>query len=626
MHSYDTNVTIVLAKLNEVEYEQRVRDYHCRTYKEFREYLNENGRQYSSDTAHEWLQLSQKTCVPHIYDERFRSIIKLDDVYRLGHVRPPHLVHEKVPILPSFEDELAHFLSPDRTAYTKSSCKDYRMYCRRFLRFLQGSGITELSELSYTVIDEYFVFFSHDDPGTTMVGSFLFYLVDKGICTAGLYWYFHYHHEAWLLCPKDLTTEQNAIIETHRAESDQFPLDRYQEFLANFLDELMRLGYQSAVLLHAGRGLRLLLVFLEMGHLGYHKEIANVWYEANESNIGVARNMIKRTLQLFEDYTKAGSICATHIYRMDVSKTIPDWGKNALEAFIRQKEKEKHVKSTIYFYRSACIRFLNFLDRNGIHSYADITQIHIRQFNIADKHKTTYSKNAYACRIRKFLRFLERERLLVTNGLDKSLLPSASSGERIVITLTEEEKKKVHTYVQNAKTPIQLRDRAILLLGKDMGIRACDIVKLTFSSIDWKNRLIRFNQDKTDVESCLPMPVQVGNAIFSYIKEGRPKGANTSFIFVQSKAPYAPIGKHACSGALERALPGRKVPGSGFHVTRKTFSTDMLRGGAAPASIADALGHSTLCTVHKYLGLDAQRMCLCPMSLKDAGIPVKGGK
>lgn len=626
MNSYDTNVSIVLAKLNEVEYEQRVRDYHCHAYGEFKQYLKGKGVQYSADMANAWLQLSRRTCAPCFHAERCHAIKKLDDVFELGHVRPSHLSSEKVAILPSLEDKLNQFLVQSKGSYTKSSCRDYRMYCRRFLRFVQSRGITDLLQLSYTAIGEYFAFVPHDDPGISMTCMFLRHLASTGGCTAGLCWYFHYHHETWLLCPKDLTSEQQALIETYRAESRQFPLDKYQEFSNGCLEGLKELGYHSAVLLQSQRAFRLLLVFLEMGHLGYHGAIADIWYEANEASLGCAKHMIKRALQIFGDYTKGGMLRVTHIYRPSILENAPAWGGDALDAFIRQKRKEKYARTSILFYRTACIRFLNFLDGDGVHSYAEITQEHIRKFNISDRHKTSYSKNAYACRIRKFLRYLEREEVLTAHGLYQSLLPASSSGERIVVTLTGEEKQKLHLYVGSAETPIQLRDRAILLLGKDMGIRACDIVKLTFACIDWKEQFIRFNQDKTDIEHCLPMPVQVGNAIFTYLKGGRPKAAKTEFIFVQSKAPYAPLNKEACRGALERALPGRNVPGSGFHVTRKTFSTDMLRGGADPSSIADALGHSTISTVHKYLRLDEKRMKLCPLSLMSAGIPVKGGE
>lgn len=626
MNTYETNVAIVLKKLNEVEYEQRVRDYHLRTYHEFRQYLEERDAEYSTDLAHVWLRLSRKVCTPPIYQERLRSIKKLVDVFELGDIRPPLLSHEKITVLPSLEIWLDQFLAQNTNNYTGSSCRDYRMYCRRFLRFLQSRGIADLSQLSYPLLGEYADLLPDGDTGISMTGVFLRFLSDKGCCTAGLYWYFHYYREKWLLCPGDLPSEQHARIEDFRSENRMLPLIQYQEALESYLEGLEEKGYQSTILLHSRRALRLLLVFLEMGNLGYHKAVADLWYKSNEPNLGCAKHMIKRTLATFGDYVETGLLRTSHVYRSVSPETAPEWGKDALDAFILQKKREKHARTSVSFYRNACIRFLAFLDLNGVRSYAEITQSHIFQFNISDSHKTSYSKNAYACRIRKFLRFLEREKLLSVAGLYLSLMPASSSGERIVITLTEEEKEKISVYVQNARTPIQLRDSAILLLGKDMGIRACDIAKLTFGDIDWKNRLIRFNQDKTDTDHCLPMPIQVGNAVFAYLKNGRPRLSKTDSIFVQSKAPYGPLNKGACRGALERALPGRKVAGSGFHVMRKTFSTDMLRGGADPSSIADALGHSTNDTVSKYLGLDEQKMALCPLSLLEAGIPAKGGE
>ncbi len=626
MNVYETNVTIVLKKLNEVEYEQRVRDYHLCAYREFRLYLQEKNAEYSTDLALEWLRLSKKACLPHVYQERSRSIKKLMDVFELGHIRPPLLSREKIAVLPSLENWLDQFLTQNKDNYTLSSCRDYRMYCRRFLRFLQNRGITDFSQLSYPLLGEYAGLLPGGDAGISMTGVFLSFLSDEGCCTAGLYWYFHYYREKWLLRPGDIPLEQQALIEAFRSENRMLPLAQYQQALGRYLEVLEEKVYQSTILLHSRRALRLLLVFLEMGNLGYHKAVADLWYKSNEPNLGCAKHMIKRTLAMFGDYVETGLLRTSHVYRSVSPKTAPEWGKDALDAFILQKKKEKHARTSVSFYRNACIRFLAFLDLNGVRSYAEITQPHIFQFNISDSHKTSYSKNAYACRIRKFLRFLEREKLLCVAGLYLSLMPASSSGERPVITLTEEEKEKISIYIRDARTPLQLRDSAVLLLGKDMGIRACDIAKLTFGDIDWKNRLIHFNQDKTDTDLCFPMPVQVGNAIFAYLKSGRPRLAETDSIFVQSKAPYAPVNKGACRGALERTLPGRKVAGSGFHVMRKTFSTDMLRGGADPSSIADALGHSANDTVSKYLGLDEEKMALCPLSLSEAGIAVKGGE
>ena len=73
------------------------------------------------------------------------------------------------------------------------------------------------------------------------------------------------------------------------------------------------------------------------------------------------------------------------------------------------------------------------------------------------------------------------------------------------------------------------------------------------------------------------------------------------------------------------ALPERNVPGSGFHVTRKTYATNLLRNDVPVHHVAEALGHQGLYTVQKYLSLEERRMRLCGLSLHDRGLLLKGG-
>ena len=313
MNVYETNVTIVLKKLNEVEYEQRVRDYHLCAYREFRLYLQEKNAEYSTDLALEWLRLSKKACLPHVYQERSRSIKKLMDVFELGHIRPPLLSREKIAVLPSLENWLDQFLTQNKDNYTRSSCRDYRMYCRRFLRFLQNRGITDFSQLSYPLLGEYAGLLPGGDAGISMTGVFLSFLSDEGCCTAGLYWYFHYYREKWLLRPGDIPLEQQALIEAFRSENRMLPLAQYQQALGRYLEALEEKVYQSTILLHSRRALRLLLVFLEMGNLGYHKAVADLWYKSNEPNLGGAKHMIKKALEMFGDYVETGLMKASHV-------------------------------------------------------------------------------------------------------------------------------------------------------------------------------------------------------------------------------------------------------------------------------------------------------------------------
>ena len=71
-------------------------------------------------------------------------------------------------------------------------------------------------------------------------------------------------------------------------------------------------------------------------------------------------------------------------------------------------------------------------------------------------------------------------------------------------------------------------------------------------------------------------------------------------------------------------LPNRIVPGSGFHVTRKTFSTYKLRSGIAPELISSAMGQRTIKSLAPYLSLDDERLSMCPLSLDSLNILMKG--
>lgn len=159
----------------------------------------------------------------------------------------------------------------------------------------------------------------------------------------------------------------------------------------------------------------------------------------------------------------------------------------------------------------------------------------------------------------------------------------------------------------------------MLLLGLKMGLRSSDIVSLKLNDIDWDTASIHFIQDKTEVEVNLPMPTEVGNAIFRYIMEERHKKSSPN-IFLSEKAPHSPVGRAVCDHALDTALPNRNVEGSGFHVTRKTYATNLLRNGVGTSTVADALGQRGTTSVHRYLSLDTDRMRMCVLSLENCGL------
>ena len=196
--------------------------------------------------------------------------------------------------------------------------------------------------------------------------------------------------------------------------------------------------------------------------------------------------------------------------------------------------------------------------------------------------------------------------------------------EKIVDVLTLDQISRIEAFRETHHSPIELRDIAIVLLGLKMGFRASDVTHLCFSNIDWKKREISIVMQKTKVEIRLPMPVDVGNAIYSYLKDGRPK-SNDNHIFLRSKAPHGLLTSKICSKALWRILPEReKIKGGGFHVTRRTFATNLLRNKAEIDTVMDSLGHTDPTSVMKYLLLDERRIRECSLSLAEAGISMGG--
>lgn len=60
-------------------------------------------------------------------------------------------------------------------------------------------------------------------------------------------------------------------------------------------------------------------------------------------------------------------------------------------------------------------------------------------------------------------------------------------------------------------TAVGLRDRAVLLLLARLGLRACEIIRLTLDDIDWDQAQLRIS-GKGGRQSLLPLSAEVGAA------------------------------------------------------------------------------------------------------------------
>jgi site-specific recombinase XerD len=159
--------------------------------------------------------------------------------------------------------------------------------------------------------------------------------------------------------------------------------------------------------------------------------------------------------------------------------------------------------------------------------------------------------------------------------------------------------------VCNRQTATGRRDYAILLLLARLGLRAGEVVSLQLDDVDWRagELLVR---GKGLLHDRMPLPVDVGEALTSYLRMDRPP-CKTRHVFVCMKAPRSGFaGPSTLSTIVRRALDRADLYPAlrGAHVLRHSLATTMLRSGASMNEIGEILRHRTPSTTEIYAKLD----------------------
>ena len=266
-------------------------------------------------------------------------------------------------------------------------------------------------------------------------------------------------------------------------------------------------------------------------------------------------------------------------------------------------------ENTRHFYEYGMYSLLQYMHRNSIADTEDLSVEVIYGYLAESKPERL---REILCELRSIFRYLGREDL--TSSIAGIHGPRF---KRIIPTLTDEELDRIKDVIDQ-KT-VSLRDGAIVLTGLTCGIRACDLIKLKLSDIDWSNETISFRQSKTGNIVCLPLTPTVGNAIARYLCEERPD-ADTDHLFVRQLAPFSPLTDHAsCHAIVTRVFRKAGISKDsrifGMHMLRHNAASTMVKNQVPIETIAAILGHSSPDTTDIYITTDAERLreCVLPM-------------
>jgi len=244
------------------------------------------------------------------------------------------------------------------------------------------------------------------------------------------------------------------------------------------------------------------------------------------------------------------------------------------------------------------------LDRHGPDSLMTMTVGDIdRYMDTRSPHQTRKSVKDVAERLRSMLRYLHRTGRTAIDLSPHVVAPLLYAYEGVPSILTPDQVAAVLQASGEDKTPVGLRDHAILQLLATYGLRSGEICNLRIEDIDWRAEAIRIRHTKTRAGSFLPLMAPVGEAVLVYLQAGRPV-TDAREIFIRTRAPYRKLGLLASIVRRRLKDAGIKPTGkSGSHIFRHARAVEMLRAAVPQKVIGDLLGHRSPESTAPYLKL-----------------------
>jgi integrase/recombinase XerD len=374
-------------------------------------------------------------------------------------------------------------------------------------------------------------------------------------------------------------------------------------YIEPFAESLLERGYSAATAKHKIQLLRKLDQWLDRRRIG----IEQLGEDTTESFLGYIRGRGRNqhadpstVRYLLGDLREAGVI-PSPVVKHDVSPIYRTQTRFA-EYLVDERGLSQ---STVRHYTSELDGFLWWCFPSGAISLRDLSSADITQW-VLHRARTVSPHSAQCTRtgLRSFLQFLHQRGEIAMN-LAASIPPVANWTLALLPKyLTPAD---IELVLNTCKTDSAQgrRDLAVLLLLARLGLRAGEVVGLRLQDIDWNAGELT-TRGKGGREDRLPIPVNVGKALATYLRHSRPSCVSQR-VFLRLCAPHQGFaGSSIVTVIFQRALKCAGLNSSyrGAHLLRHSLDTRMLRGGASLAEIGGILRHRLPKTTAIYTKVD----------------------
>jgi integrase/recombinase XerD len=288
---------------------------------------------------------------------------------------------------------------------------------------------------------------------------------------------------------------------------------------------------------------------------------------------------------------------------MDISPTIA--------AFLTHVRVERGLSAnTVTAYRRDLVKFDDFAKKRKL-TLESVSRDNLVEF-LASLYRQKLESRTVArhlVTLRNFFRFAQLQELIST---DPSLnLESPKIRRSLPGYLRLEEIERLLAQPDD-KTPLGLRDHAMLDVLYSTGLRVSELISLRVMDLDTAVGCIRCI-GKGDKERIVPIGKKALALVERYLRDARPKligkgkQALATTLFINRRgAPLSRVGVWKILSAYGRkaGLRSSLTP----HMLRHSFATHLLERGADLRSVQLMLGHSDISTTQIYTHVVEERL------------------
>lgn len=274
--------------------------------------------------------------------------------------------------------------------------------------------------------------------------------------------------------------------------------------------------------------------------------------------------------------------------------------QEAYKNFMQEQKFRGNSEYTLEYYKRSLNMFINFCSAEMDIEDLDIMTFKSYQLYILENREINkISLRTYARAVKVFYRWLYFENYI---DIDINRLNLMKANKEMILPLSDNEVRQLLTLYDNSSF-LSCRNRSIIMLMLDCGLRLGEVVNLMLSDIDFVNHYLVIN-GKGSKQRVVPFGSSLSEQLVAYFsyRNSVSSASNSVFLTQKNTAITHNTIKMLFARIKKKKAFSRVYP----HLLRHTFATNFIYHGGNLEVLRVLMGHSTINITQIYIHLASQ--------------------